>query len=157
MGECRYKIRRRQSEAADTALGAARSTIYPADALRMGRITQMGVWLSVLPSTVNGTELGYHEWRDSLFLRYVIEPLDLQEHCGGCGGGFSICHSLHCKKECLITGSHNKLRDGVADLAIKAFILTHVRDNPKIYTSRAVRGRGEGTKSKGPFRRMRRS
>ena len=35
---------------------------------------------------------------------------------------------------------HNKLRDGVAYLASKAFIPTNVHDDPKIYTGRAVRG-----------------
>ena len=38
---------------------------------------------------------------------------------------------------------HNELYDGVSDLARKDFTPTHVRDNPKIYTSCAVRG-GKG-------------
>ena len=33
---------------------------------------------------------------------------------------------------------HNKLRDGVAYLASKAFIPTNVRDDPKIYTRKYV-------------------
>ena len=44
------------------------------DACRLGRITWKGVWLSVLPSTVNGTELGEQLWGDSLFLCYGIDP-----------------------------------------------------------------------------------
>ena len=35
---------------------------------------------------------------------------------------------------------HNKLRDGVDDLAIKDFKPTHVYDEPKIYTGRAMCG-----------------
>ena len=35
---------------------------------------------------------------------------------------------------------HNKLCDGVSDLAIKAFTPMHVHDDPKIYTGRAVQG-----------------
>ena len=34
----------------------------------MRRIQRTGVWLSVPPSTVNGTELEAQEWRESLFL-----------------------------------------------------------------------------------------
>ena len=60
----------------------------------MGRILRTGLWLSVLPSTANGTELGAQEWRDSLFLRYGIEPPDLPDYCDGLGAAFSICHAL---------------------------------------------------------------
>ena len=34
----------------------------------------MGVWLSIIPSTVNGMELGLHEWKYSLLLPYGIDP-----------------------------------------------------------------------------------
>ena len=40
-----------------------------------------GAWLTVLPSTVKGTELGAQEWRDALFLRYGLEPPELPYHC----------------------------------------------------------------------------
>ena len=43
---------------------------------------------------------------------------------------------------------HNETCDGVADLAGKAFTPTHMRDDPKIYTSCVVRG--EKDKFKGP-------
>jgi hypothetical protein len=61
-----------------------------------------GRLLSVLPSTVNGTELAKQECRDSLLLRYVMSPLDLQSHCDGCGQKFNVRHALVCKKG----GSH---------------------------------------------------
>ena len=48
----------------------------------------------VLPSTVNGTELGAQEWRDILFLRYGLEPPDLPNYCNGCEARFSISHAL---------------------------------------------------------------
>ena len=35
-------------------------------------------------------------------------------------------------------GRHNELRDGVADLAVKAFTPSHVSDYPLIYSGRAV-------------------
>ena len=53
-----------------------------------------GAWLTVLPSTVNGTELGAQEWRGALFLRYGLEPPDLPSHCDGCDAKFSISHAL---------------------------------------------------------------
>ena len=42
------------------------------DSNRLRRVTNMGEWLIVLLSMVNGTELGSQEWRDSIFLRYTI-------------------------------------------------------------------------------------
>ena len=82
--------------------------------------------MSVLPSTSNGTELGAQEWRDSLFLRYGINPPDLPKHCEGCGTAFDIYHTLKCKKGGLIMAFHNELHYGVSDLASKAFAPTHV-------------------------------
>ena len=90
-------------------------------------------------STVNGTELGAQEWRDALFLRYGLEAPDLPTHCDGCQAKFSISHALDCKKGGLITAHHNEIRDGVADLAGKAFTPTHVRDDPLIFSGRAVK------------------
>ena len=50
----------------------------PVDVARqLRRATKTRAWLTVQPSTVNGTELGAQEWRDAAFLRYGIEPPDL--------------------------------------------------------------------------------
>ena len=100
----------------------------------MGRITRTGAWLSVLPPTANGTELEAQEWRDSLFIPYGIDPPDLPEHYNGCGMTFDLYNSLDCKKGGLITAHHNKLLDGVSDLARKVFTPMHVHDDPKTYT-----------------------
>ena len=51
---------------------------------RLRRATKTGAWLTVQPSTVNGTELGAQEWRDAAFLRYGLEPPDPPKHCDGC-------------------------------------------------------------------------
>ena len=48
--------------------------------------------------------------------------------------------SRQCKKLGLVTARHYEFRDVIANLARKAFIPKHVRDDPKIYTGRAVRG-----------------
>ena len=92
----------------------------------------------VLPSTVNGTELEAQEWRDALFLRYGMDPPDLPTNCNGCKARFTISHALDCKKGGLVTVRHNDLRDGVSDLAGKAFTPDHVRDDPLIYSGRAM-------------------
>ena len=91
------------------------------EAQRLGWIQRTGSWLLVLPSTFNGTELWAQEWRDYLFLCYGIYPPDLTSHFDGCGSAFKMFHALGCKKGALITVCHNELRDGVADLAAKAF------------------------------------
>ena len=93
----------------------------------------------VPPSTVDGTELGVQDWRDSLFLCYGTETPDLPYHCDGCGAAFTICHALDCKKGGLITAGHNELRYGFANLADKAFTPAHVHNDPKIFTGCAVR------------------
>ena len=91
------------------------------------------------PSTVNGTYLGTQEWRDVLFLRYGFEPPDLPTYCDRCQANFLISHALDCEKGGLITARHNNLHDRVADLAGKAFTSSHVRNNPLIYSGRAVK------------------
>ena len=94
MGEGREEIQRQHAEEADTTLLEERAAVSKPDAQRLGRIHQTGAWLSVLPSNVNGKELWAQEWRDSLLLRYGIEPPDFPPHCYRCGLAFSICHSL---------------------------------------------------------------
>ena len=64
---------------------------------------------------------------------------DLTNNCDGCQARFTISHALDCKKGDLVMARHNELRDGVADLAGKAFTPSHVRDDPLIYSGRAVR------------------
>ena len=107
-------------------------------ARRMRRAAKTGAWLKVMLSTVNGTELGAQEWRDALFLRYGLDPPDLPTHCDECEARFTISHALDCKKGGLVTARHNELRDRVADLASKAFTPSHVRDDPLIYSGRAM-------------------
>ena len=94
MIEGRGNIHRRHAEDAEMALGEAQAAASMADAFQMVRIMQAGAWLLVLPSTVNGTELGEQDWRGSLFLCYGIEPPDLLGYCDGYGAEFSICHDI---------------------------------------------------------------
>ena len=75
-------------------------------------------------------------------MRYRIKPPDLPFHCYSCGAAFSIRHALDCKKSGLVMACHNELRDGVANLAGKAFTPTYVHNDPKIFTARAMGGGG---------------
>ena len=61
------------------------------------------------------------------------------KYCHGFQARFTISHALDCKKGGLVTACHNELRDGVADLAGKAFKPSHVCDEPLIYSGRAVK------------------
>ena len=104
----------------------------------MRRAAKTGAWLTVLLYTVNGTELGAQEWRDTLFLRYGLDPPDLPTYYDGYEARFTISHALDCKKGGLVTARHNELRDGVADLSGKAFTPSHVCNDPLIYSGHAM-------------------
>ena len=65
-------MRHRGEQWAEAALMAALEGAPVLQARRMLRAAKTGAWLTVLPSTVNGTELGAQEWRDNLFLRYGL-------------------------------------------------------------------------------------
>ena len=87
------------------------------------------------PSTVNGTEMAAQECRDALFLRYGLEPPGLPKFCNIFNAAYYICHSLQYKKVRLVMVRHNEPCEKIADLYGKAYILTHVRDNPLIFAS----------------------
>ena len=88
---------------------------------------------------MNRTDLRAQEWRDSLFLRYVLDPPDLPQYCDGYNTKLTIYHTLDCKRGGLVTARHNELREGNADLDGKAFTTTHVHDNPLIFTGFSVK------------------
>ena len=68
-----------------------------------------------------------------------LEPPDLPKNCDGCNARLSICHALDCKRGGLVTARLNELRDGVADLAGRAFTPSHIRNNPLIYQGCAAK------------------
>ena len=130
-------MRHRGEQWAEAALTAALEGALVHQARQMQRAAKTEAWLTVLPSTVNGTKLGAQEWRDALFLQYGLEPPDLPSHCDGCDTKLTISHALDCKKGGLVTARHNELHYGVADLAGKAFTPDHVHDDPLLYSGRA--------------------
>jgi hypothetical protein len=81
---------------------------------------ETGQWLSVMPSTLNGTKLSAQEFRDTLLLRHERTPGDLPSHCDGCGAKFDVRHALECKVGGLIILRHNEINEELCDLASKA-------------------------------------
>ena len=96
-------------------------------------------WISIAPSTVNGTDLGAQEWRDYLFLQCGIKPPYLPRHCDGCRIGFSISHALDCNKDGLVTSLHNELCDGVDNPSRKVLTSTRMHKDPVINPCHYVR------------------
>ena len=139
LNDGRAAIRRRKVQEAEESLSAAMGGLSLMEGLRLHRRQKIGAWLSVEPYMVNGMELGPQECRDSIFLRYGIETPDLSHNCYVLGVGFTILYDLYCKKGGYIKSSHNKLRDGVTNLASNALMPTHVRDGPLINPCCAVR------------------
>ena len=124
------------------AMSSLKATIAGAPEVvtrQLRRVTNTGAWITVQPSTVNGTELGEQEWRDAPFLFYGLDPPDLLKHFDGCNTRFLICHALDCKRGSLVTARHNELRDGVADLAGKSITPSHVRNDSLIYQGCAMK------------------
>ena len=69
---------------------------------RLHRATINGVWLSVIPHRLNGTELSREEFQDNLRLRYGLMPQDIPATCNGCGKKLLIEHAISCPKGGLV-------------------------------------------------------
>ena len=94
------------------------------------RASETGAWLSAVPNTLAGTELGKDEWRDSACIRYNMRPSTIPKKCDGCGKEATIEHVLNCRVGGLIISRHNELKKELIDLGIKAFGISSVRDEP---------------------------
>ena len=105
---------------------------------RLQRSSQTGSWLTVAPNRLNGTLLSADEFRDSLRIRYGLEPLHLQSECDGCYKRFSVEHAMSCKKGGLITIRHDDVKGEWHQLCAQALTPTAVSDEPFIYSGRAV-------------------
>ena len=58
----------------------AMSDVYALESYQLIRGTSIWAWFTVLPYTVNRTDMGDQECQNSLFLYYVIDPPDLPSH-----------------------------------------------------------------------------
>jgi hypothetical protein len=92
-----------------------------------------GAWLTVIPTTSNGTILGRDEWRDSVRLRYNEAPQGMQSHCDGCNSAMTVEHAMSCKKGGLVTARHNILRDQWHNLLAIATTPSECTREPRIY------------------------
>ena len=64
-------------------------------------------WLNVLSLAHHHFDLSAQQFCDALCLRYH-RPLSLMPaSCDGCGGDFSLTHTLECRKGSLVTQCHN--------------------------------------------------
>ena len=71
--EGRKAVRKRSVPLAEEALAKTLAGYLVQGARRLRRVTKMGAWLTVHPSTVKGIKMGAQECRDALFLLYGLE------------------------------------------------------------------------------------
>ncbi len=133
--EVKTEYTSRKKATNDSALKSILSKQPPDLSRALARGKKTGQWLSVMPSTVNGTALSGQEFNDALLLRYGRAPGDLPSHCDGCGQKFSVQHALECKIGGNVISRHNEIRDILADLSSMALIPSAVRNEPFIHTS----------------------
>jgi hypothetical protein len=93
---------------------------------------ETGAWLSVIPFTINGTELSAQEFRDKLLIRYLQQPLDPPDHYDGCSSPNLSGHALECKVGGLVMLWHNEIVNDLVDLSDKALVPLAARDKPLI-------------------------
>jgi hypothetical protein len=84
MAAGKAKTRERHLSEAQDKLDQILNDLLDGRSHTIKRGEKTGAWLSVLPSTVNGTELSPQEFRDALFMRYGITLPDLPQTCDGC-------------------------------------------------------------------------
>ena len=94
-----------------------------------------GKFLLAIPHYLNGTILSANEWRDNLRLLYNLEPLDMPQHCDGCGARMTVEHALSCKKGGLVHIRHDDVANEWRWLCRCAFSHSRVEREPYIYSS----------------------
>jgi hypothetical protein len=154
IAEVKAELKLRNQAKYESAMTSLTSKLSCDNRRTIIRGQETGQWLSVLPSTVNGTELSAAEFRDALLLRYARSPPDLPSHCDGCLQKFSIRHALECKTGGLVISRHNEIRDELSDLASKALSPSAVRDEPTIHNSRTAKGTKDQEDKDHPVKRL---
>jgi hypothetical protein len=150
------ELKLRRSVQLDSTLDSILGTLDCDTRRTILRGKETGPWLSVMPSTLNGTELSTQEFRDALLLRYARTPGDLPSHCDGCGAKFCVRHALECKVGGLVTLRHNEINEELCDLASKALAPSAVRVEPMIQNRRAAE-EAKAKDTKPPVQRLTRS
>jgi hypothetical protein len=90
MAQGKAEIRKRSKEAYGKYMETILATVPAGTSRTIRRGTETGAWLSVLPSTVSGTELSAQEFRDALSMRYGETPPDFPARCDGCDAPFTL-------------------------------------------------------------------
>ena len=139
-------VKERQAVKYEAKLKEITSKLDPDTARMVKRGRLCGQWLSVMPLTVNGTELSPQEFRDNLLLRQGRAPGDLPKHCDGCGATFTMTHALDCKVGGLIHQRHDEIKFELMEWASKALTPSAVRVEPLMHTDSTP---DEGTKTNG--------
>jgi hypothetical protein len=106
-----------------------------ADGRRDKRNSASGVWLTIVPSRLNGTGISAEEWRDNIRLRYNHLPLDMPEKCDGCNCRMTVEHALSCKKGGLVHIRHDDVADEWRHLCGTALSFGRVEREPRIHSS----------------------
>lgn len=91
-----------------------------------------GSFLTARPHPLNGTILSADEWRDSTRLLFGYEPLDMPQHCDGCGERMTVTHALACKKGGLVHVRHDDMARMWRFLGGLAFTPRHTEREPHI-------------------------
>ncbi len=91
-----------------------------------------GSFLSAIPNKLNGTCLSAEQWRDGVRILFNLEPLDMPQHCDGCGAKMTVDHAASCKKGGLVHIRHDDLGSEIRHLASCAFSHSRVSREPYI-------------------------
>ncbi|KAL7528055.1 LOW QUALITY PROTEIN: hypothetical protein ACHAXR_003653 [Thalassiosira sp. AJA248-18] len=70
-----------------------------------------GVWITIIPSRLNGTGLSADECQDSWRLRYNLAPLEMPQHCDGCSARMTVKYALSCTVGGLVHIRHDDVAD----------------------------------------------
>ena len=135
----RRRQRAARDQVADTSLDELKAAAPDRTArVRLQRAQETGAWLTVMPESLNGTELTEDEFRDSLQLRFGLCPSHLPDKCDGCGSAFTVEHGLSCRQGGLVLLRHDDVKREWSHLCSQATKPSAVSDEPQIHTGRAA-------------------
>jgi hypothetical protein len=141
--DARKDTRKKWQEEEEAAFQRITSAASKTTARQMTRSRDTGTWLTVMPSTLNGTELSADEFRDSLRLRLGLSPIALPKRCEGCGDRFTVEHAMACQIGGHVSIRHNDVKAEWHHLCAQALKPSSITDEPLIHSSQDVRKAGQ--------------
>lgn len=106
----------------------------PAEKRRRRKNASSGCWLNCYPSYRNGTLLSAEEFFDNVRLRFNLAPLNMPQHCDGCGSRMTVEHALQCKKGGLVHIRHDDCAKEFGHLCQLALSNSKVSREPRIHS-----------------------